>query len=66
MEICYQIEEKISPEGDRVNTDIFRSIDNILRLEFKNGEIWELINEIFIKWENIGIKKNKKPKGINH
>ena len=56
MERGYQIEEKISSKGDRVNTDIFESIDNIFQLAFRTGEIWELINEIFGMWENIGIK----------
>lgn len=56
MEIGYQIEEKNNSKGGRVNIDLFRGIDNIFQLAFRIGEIWELINEIFSMWENIGIK----------
>jgi len=56
MEIGYQIVEKINSKGSKVNSDIFRSIDNIFQLAFRTGDIWELINEIFSMWENIGIK----------
>ena len=59
MEIGYQIEEKINSKGGKVHYDIFRSIDNIFQLTFKTGEVWELINQIFSMWENIGIKNQK-------
>ena len=39
MEIGYQIEEKINSKDDRVNTDLFRGIDNIFQLAFRTGEI---------------------------
>lgn len=54
-------EEKINSKGgkgDKFN-DLFRGVDNIFQLAFRTGEIWELINEIFIMWENIGIKNQK-------
>jgi len=56
MEIGYQIVDKINSKGSKVNSDIFRSIDNIFQLAFRTREIWELINDIFSMWENIGIK----------
>lgn len=59
MEINYQIEEKINSKGDKVHSDIFRSVDNIFLLAFKTRGIWELIVEIFSMWENIGIKNQK-------
>ena len=59
MEIGYQIKEKLNSKGVKVNSDIFRSIDNIFQLAFRTGEICELINEIFSMWENIGIKNQK-------
>ena len=59
MEIDYQIEEKISSKGGRVNYEIFRGMDNIFQLAFRTGEIWELIDHIFELWENVGIKSQK-------
>ena len=53
MEIGYPIEEKINSKdgkGDKFS-DLFRGVDNIFQLEFRTGEIWELINEIFSIWE---------------
>ena len=65
MEIGYQIKEKISSKGGRVNYEIFIGMDNIFQLTFRSGQIWELIDQIFELWENVGIKsqkvKNSKP-----
>ena len=58
MEIGYQIEEKINSKGAKVS-DLFRGVDNIFQLEFRTGEIWDLINEISSMRENIGIKNQK-------
>ena len=58
MEIGYPIEEKINSKGGKGGkfSDLFRGVDNILQLAFRTGDIWELINDIFSMWENIGIK----------
>ena len=34
MEISYQIEEKITSKGGKVNYEIFRGMDKIFQLEF--------------------------------
>ena len=46
--------------------DLFRGVDNIFQLAFRTRDIWNLIDEIFSMWENIGIKnqKVKKPKPL--
>ena len=59
MEIGYQNEEKISLKGGKLNQEIFRGMDNICQLEFITREIWELIDQIFELWENVGIKSQK-------
>ena len=59
MEISYQIKEKISSKGGRVNYEIFRGMDNIFPLAFRTGEIWELIDKIFELWKNVCIKSQK-------
>ena len=56
MEIGYQIEEKISSKGGKVNYEIFRGIDNIFQLAFRTREIWELIDQIFELWETLASK----------
>lgn len=61
IEIVYPIEEKINSKGRKGDkfSDSFRGVDNIFQLAFRTGEIWELINEIFSMWKNIGIKNQK-------
>ena len=59
MEIGYQIEEKINSKCGRVNTDLFRGIDNIFQLAFRTRDVWKLIDEIFNMWEDIDIKNQK-------
>jgi len=58
MEIGYQIEEKTNSKGNKCSkiSDLFRGVDNTFQSPFRTGEIWELINEIFSMWKNIGIK----------
>ena len=34
-------------------------MDNIFQLAFRTREIWELIDQIFELWENVGIKSQK-------
>ena len=45
-------------------SDAFRVVDNYFQLAFRMGPIWDLIDNIFNTWENIGIK-NQKLKKIN-
>lgn len=59
METGYQINEKIKEKNGKMNTNIFRSMDNIFQLEFRTQEIWDLIDDIFERWENISIKNQK-------
>ena len=60
MEIGYQIEQKNNSKGGKVNSEIFRGIDNLFQLTFRTREIWELINDIF---DNMGEHWHKKPEG---
>ena len=58
METGYQIDEKKAKDG-KLNTNLFRGTDNIFQLAFRTGEVWDLIDEIFDRWENISIKNQK-------
>jgi len=59
LEIGYQIEDRIKSKGGKVNSELFKGIDNIFQLAFRTREIWELIDDIFEMWENIAIKNEK-------
>ena len=61
MEIGYQIEEKTNSKGGKGSrySDLFRGIDNIFQLAFRTGDIWNLIDDIFSMWEDIGIKNQR-------
>ena len=59
MDTSYKIEDIIQSKGGKVNSELFRGIDNIFQLAFRTGEIRELIGDIFELWENIGIKNQK-------
>ena len=37
-------------------SDAFEAIDGYFQLAIRMGKIWDLIDKIFILWENIGIK----------
>ena len=39
--------------------DAFRVVDGYFQLAFRVGKTWDLIEDIFILWENIGIKNQK-------
>ena len=39
METSYQIEDKINSKGDKINSHLFRGMDNIFQLTFRIGEI---------------------------
>lgn len=55
METGYQFEGKINSKGGKVNSLVFRGMDNIFQLTFRTREIWELIDEIFDWWDNMSI-----------
>ncbi len=59
METSYQIEDKINSKSGKVNSNLFRGMDNIFQLTFRTREIWEQIDEIFDMQENIVIKNQK-------
>ena len=59
MEIGFPIKEDDVKQKGLKGSDAFRAIDNYFQLAFKMGEIWDLIEEIFSMWDNIGIKKQK-------
>ena len=61
MEIGYQIEEKTNSKGGKGSrySDLFRGIDNIFQLAFRTRDIWNLIDDIFSMWEDIGIKNQR-------
>ena len=40
-------------------SDAFIFVYNHFQLEFRMGPIWDLIEEIFNMWDNIGIKNQK-------
>ena len=62
METGYQIDDRIQSKGGKVNSELFRGIDNIYQMPFRTGEIWELIDDISNICENISIKKQKDKK----
>ena len=59
MEICFPIKEDDVKRKGLKGSDASRAIDNYFQLAFRMGPIWELIEEIFNKWDNIGIKNQK-------
>jgi hypothetical protein len=40
-------------------SDIFRAVDSYFQLGFRNGQVWDLIDEIFTLWANISIKNQR-------
>ena len=40
-------------------SDAFRDVDGYFQLAFRVGKTWELTEDIFSMWENIGIKNQK-------
>ena len=63
MEIGFLIKEDDVKQNGLKGSDAFRAVDNYFQLEFRMGPIWDLIEEIFNMWDNIGIK-NQKVKNI--
>ena len=66
MEIGFPIiEDDVKQKGLKGNY-AFRVVDNYFQLEFRMGPIWDLIEQIFNMWDNIGIKiqKVKKIKAV--
>ena len=66
MEIGFPIkEDDVKHKGLKGNY-AFRVVHNYFQLAFGMGPIWDLIEDIFNMWDNIGIKnqKGKKIKAI--
>jgi hypothetical protein len=59
MEIGFPIDEESVKVKNRKGSDAFRVVDSYFQLGFKTGQIWDLVDEIFNLWENIGIKNQK-------
>ena len=59
MEIGFSINEDDVKQKGLKGSDAFIAIDNCFQLAFRMGPIWELIEEIFNTWDNIGIKNQK-------
>jgi len=34
-------------------------VDNYFQLGFRTGQVWDLIDEVFTLWENVGIKNQR-------
>ena len=63
MEIGIPIKEDNVKQKNDKGSDAIRVVDRYFQLAFRVGKTWDLIEDIFILWENIGIK-NKKVKKI--
>ena len=59
MEIGFLIKEDDVKHKGLKGSDAFKAVDNYFQLEFRMGPIWDLIEEIFNMWDNIGIKNQK-------
>ena len=59
MEIGFPIKEDDMKHKGLRGSDQFKVVDNYFQLEFRMGPIWDLIEEIFNMWDNIGIKNRK-------
>ena len=58
-----QFHEAIVKQKNAKGSDAFISVDGYFQLAFRVGKTWDLVEEIFIMWENIRIK-NKKVKKV--
>ena len=63
LEIGIPIKEEKVKQKNCKGSEAFRAVDNIFQLAFKVGKTWDLIDDIFSLWENIGIKNQKVKKG---
>ena len=59
MEIGFPIKEDDVRQKGLKGSDEFRVVDNYFELAFRMGPIWDLIEQIFNMWDNIGIKNQK-------
>jgi len=63
MEIGLPIKDDIMLPKISRGSDAFRAVDAYFQLAFRVGKTWDLIDDIFSLWENIGIKNQKVKKG---
>ena len=56
MAIGFPIKEDDVKQKGLKGSDAFRVVDNYFQLAFRMGPIWDLIEDIFNMWDNIGIK----------
>ena len=59
MEIGFPLDAENTKEKYRKGSDIFRFVDNYFQLGFRTGQVWDLRDEIFTLWENVGIKNQR-------
>ena len=62
MEIGFPIKEDNVKHKGLKGSDAFQAADKSFWLAFIMGPIWDLIEEIFNMWDNIGIKNKKSEK----
>ena len=65
MEIEFPSSEGKASQKCVKESDLFRGMDNYFQLGFKIGHTCDIIDEIFILWENVGIKNQKIKKNKN-
>jgi hypothetical protein len=59
MEIGFPIDEENVKEKNCKGSDAFRVVDSYFQLGFRTRQVWDLVDEIFSLWENIGIKNQR-------
>ena len=60
-ECCMEIGFPIDDENakNHKGSDVFRVVDSYFQLRFRNGHVWDLIDEIFTLWKKFGIKNQR-------
>ena len=59
LEIGIPIKADNVKQKNAKGSDAFKDVDGYFQLEFRVGKTWDLIEDIFSLWENIGIKNKK-------
>ena len=59
LEIGILVKEDNVKQKNTKGSDAFRVVDGYFQLEFRVGKTWDLIEDIFSMWDNIGIKEHK-------
>ena len=59
LEIGFPIKEDNEKGKNRRESHAFSVVYGYFRFSFRMGKIWNLIDDIFSLWENIGIKNKK-------